>query len=129
MTGISPDPSSDPELEVLAELIQQTRDSLAAGRGDRPPIITPYAELPEKLKDANRQIAAAVRDRVLAAERDRAATADGAKLAEIRTIIGTFFQHYGHSELPMFRRAQDLAHGIRQVLDRDSNGSEGEGRG
>jgi hypothetical protein len=46
------------------------------------------------------------------------------KLAEVRTVLDTFFAHYGNSELPTHKRALALAHGIRQVLDRDKNSSD-----
>lgn len=52
--------------------------------------------------------------------------AEAARLAEISRVIDGFFTHYGHSELPMFQVAQDLAHGIRQVLDRDKTSSDEE---
>ena len=40
------------------------------------------------------------------------------KLAEVDQTIRTFQAHYGHSELPTFKVANDLAEAIRQVLDR-----------
>ena len=46
------------------------------------------------------------------------AEAAEAKLAEVRETIATFLAHYGHSELPSFKVALDLAHGVQQVLDR-----------
>jgi hypothetical protein len=49
------------------------------------------------------------------------------RLAEVRQTITTFLKHYGHSELPVFRMAQDLAEGLRQVLDRDKSSDDEKG--
>jgi hypothetical protein len=55
------------------------------------------------------------------AETVRREVAEG-KLAEVGLTIAAFLTHYGNSELPMFKVALDLAHGIRQVLDRSEEG-------
>ena len=57
-------------------------------------------------------------------EHERAERAE-AKVAAARETVETFLRHYGHSTSASFQQALDLAHGVRQVLDRD----EGEGCG
>jgi len=64
-------------------------------------------------------------DRADAAEA-RLAVAE-ARLAEVRQTVDSFLGHYGNTSLASFKVAQDLAEGIRQVLDRDKISSEEEG--
>jgi hypothetical protein len=118
------------ELDELGELVQQTRDKLAAQRGDRPPVITPWVELPEVLKDSNRAIAAAVRDRVL--EQFRADwESDSAEIGRLRAVLAevwqtieTFIKVRGE-----YAHAGDLAEGLRQIRDREPFGNDSSGGG
>lgn len=64
-------------------------------------------------------------DRVLESAVARAEAAE-ARLAEVRQTVTTFLACYGHSTAASFRVAQDLAHGITQVLDRDKGTEEGD---
>lgn len=69
---------------------------------------------PDPLSPAERR---AVLREHLEREKQRRRAAE-AKLAEVRETIATFLPHYGNSELPSFKVALDLAHGVQQVLDR-----------
>jgi hypothetical protein len=92
---------------------------------------------PEAIRELEARFREAVAKRgpltVLPSDRwqERAEAAE-AKLAEVRAAIGNFQAHYGHSAQPSFKVANDLAEGIRQVLDREplrSGNEEGADRG
>lgn len=61
---------------------------------------------------SRRQVEATIR-----AQFERAEAAE-AQLAEIRTVISTYFTVHGNSAGGSLQSARDLAEGIRQVLDR-----------
>jgi hypothetical protein len=62
-------------------------------------------------------------DATIARLRTRAEATE-AKLAEVRQGVTTFLGHYGNTPLASFKVAQDLAEGIRQVLDREPLGTQ-----
>jgi hypothetical protein len=85
---------------------------------------TEATQTPEAIRELEARFREAVAKRgpltVLPSDRwqERAEAAE-AKLAEVCAAIGNFQAHYGHSAQPSFKVANDLAEGIRQVLDRE----------
>lgn len=107
MTATSPDPCSD-DREPYGRLAFGAHVGGLAEQEqppwqDKPPA---WEELSDSDRDFYMRIGAAV-----------AAKAE-VKLTEVRETVTTFLAHYGNSELPMFKVALDLAHGVQQVLDR-----------
>ena len=72
---------------------------------------------------SRRQVEATIR-----AQFERAEAAE-ARLAEVRQTVDSFLGHYGQTSLASFKVAQDLAEGIRQVLDREPLGTQGRSDG
>ena len=107
--------ASSPGREALGRLVHDTRLAVTAERGSRF-VMQPWEQRVPDQQELDMRIGEAV----AAAVRE----ADGAKLAEVRSTVAAFLTHYGNSQLPSFKVALDLAHGVQQVLDRDS-GTEG----
>jgi hypothetical protein len=99
------------------ELVRETWVYWALEQPDvaeHPNWLKSWAELDERGREVDDRIYSAV----AAVVRARAEQAE-AQLAEVRTVISTYFTVHGNSTGGSLQSARDLAEGIRQVLDRE----------
>lgn len=120
MTATSTGPSSDDRERYGRIFHEQGRLTVNAER-EKPFAVDPWEGRTGEMREIDMRGASAVAIQAIADAglRLEELTRLAMKLSGARGIVGNFLKHYGHSELPMFKPAIDLAHSVRKILEDD----------